>query len=411
MEEKIENVLEFLDKSPSAFHCTKNITDRLIECGFENGNSKTFQKGKKYFVTRNNSAVIAFTMGDVNKGFRIIAAHNDSPCPYLKPSPIVEKMGYSFFDTEIYGGATVESWVDRPLALCGRVTVKTDDIFKPAQVLINCERAIAVIPNVAIHLRKEAVGGLKYGKQKELLPLISTGKTGDIYEIISEFAHIGKEDILDFELMLYPIERACVLGIKNEFVSSARLDNLLMSYGALCAVSQADTDGGINMIYCADNEEVGSLTAQGAQSGFLRSVIEKIAGENTECVLEKSFVISADAAHGLHPSYAERYDVDNAPLVGGGVCLKYSAAKKYSTDSVSGAVFKSLCNKAGIKMQSYANHSDIGGGSTIGAMIAADLGIHIADMGVPIIGMHSARELGGVRDILDCIKLFKVFFE
>lgn len=407
----MEKLIDFINKSPSAFHCTKNCIEMLEKSGFKRiyeNEENNLIYGQKYYAVRNNSAFIAFIMGDIKDGLDLIATHNDSPCPFLKPNPIIsDKMGYSFFDTEIYGGAILSSWVDRPLSLCGRLTIKTDDIFNPEEKLIDIKKPIAIIPNLAIHLNREINDGFKYTKQKEMLPIICTGKADNINDIISEYTKIDSEDILDFELFLYPTEKACILGTKDEFISSARLDNLLMTFSALKAICETNANKGIKMIYCADNEEVGSNTSQGALSDFLKNIISKISnGER----IKKGFVISADAAHALHPSYSDKYDVLNSPVAGKGICLKYSSAKKYSTDAVSGGIFKSLCQKAKIKMQKFANHSDIAGGSTIGAMISADIGLPVADMGVPLIAMHSARELGAVEDIKDCQKLFNVFF-
>jgi len=287
----MKEILDFTDNSPSPFHCVKNIKNMLESKGFEYLENDNIKTGGKYILTKNDSSLIAFTVGEPRKGFRITASHTDSPCPYLKPTPIINKMNHQFFDIEFYGGAIEQSWVDRPLALCGRITVKSDNIFKPEIILVNSKEPIAIIPNLAIHLNRKINDGEKKSIQKELLPLAGNFSSKGINGILSEITGVDEKNILDFELMLYPFEKACLVGIEKQFISSARLDNILMCYASAKALSLSECTDTVNMIYCADNEEIGSLTAQGARSDFLKNTILKISGKYAEEALKNTFVI------------------------------------------------------------------------------------------------------------------------
>lgn len=421
------DLIDFINKSPSAFQCCDNIKKTLLANGFielHGNQSWSLKPNEKYFVTKNNSSIIAFkTSNDIKNGFNISAAHTDSPCISIKPKAetIVEN-SYVKLNTEVYGGAILSTWLDRPLAVCGKVFIKTDNPLNPAEKIININKPIAVIPNLAIHLNREINNGYKFSKQKDMEPILSLvnenlEKNDYILNLIAEELKTDKNNIVDFELYLYDYSKGCLLGLNEEFISSARLDDLMMVYnilkGFLNSVDKV-TDK-TKVIYFSDNEEIGSETSQGAKSSFLKDTLNRICLNDSSndafyTAIENSIIISADLAHALHPNHSDKTDPTNRPILGSGLCLKYSASQRYSTNSHCGAIFTALCDKAGIKLQKFANHSDIAGGTTIGPMLASEFSIPVVDMGAPILSMHSIRELAAVSDNYDCLKLFETFY-
>lgn len=426
----VNNMIDFLQNSPCSFLAVENAENKLKEKGFvclNNIEKWELKEGGRYYITRNGSTLISFIIGkEANKkGFRLIGSHTDSPSFVIKPNSEIKANNCLKLNTEGYGGMIITPWLDRPLSIAGRVSLKGDNIFSPKTKTIDFKRPVAIIPNLAIHLDRDINNGHKYSKQKEMLPIMSlTGdnfnEKGYIYELISKEINVKKDDILDYELFLYEAEKGSIIGINEDFVSCSRLDDLMMVYNSLMGfLDYADSDEqtGIKVLYLADNEEVGSHTGQGADGAWLRDSLKRLCisffgnEESFYSMAEKSVFISADLAHGIHPNYPEKHDITNQPVLNKGVCIKYSASQKYSTTGVGGAIFDGLCKEAGIKYQKFVNHSDSPGGSTIGAMLASQFNTTVIDFGVCILAMHSIRELASVKDTYDCYKLFSTFYK
>ena len=426
----VNKMIDFLQDSPCSFLAVENTENRLKEKGFvclNNIEKWEIKEGGKYYITRNGSTLIAFIIGkDADKkGFRLIGSHADSPSFVIKPNCEIKSNNCLKLNTEGYGGMIISPWLDRPLSIAGRVSLKSNDIFKPKIQTINFKKPIAIIPNLAIHLDREINNGHKYSKQKEMLPIVSL--TNDnfnekkyVYDLISKELNIPKDDILDYELFLYEAEKGSIIGINDDFVSCSRLDDLMMVYNSLMGFldyTDSSEYTGIKVLYLADNEEVGSQTGQGADSCWLRDSLKRLCisyfknEETFYSMSEKSIFISADLAHGVHPNYEEKHDITNKPALDKGVCIKYSASQKYSTTGIGGAIFDGLCKQAGIPYQKFVNHSDAIGGSTIGTMLASQFNTTVIDFGVCILAMHSIRELASVNDVYDCYKLFSTFYK
>lgn len=424
------NLLDFLQDSPCSFLAVEKSVEKLDNAGFiclnNVENWKLIENGK-YYITRNDSSLIAFIIGEntSENGFRLIGSHTDSPALSVKPNAeINEAKNYLKINTEPYGGMILSTWFDRPLSLAGRVVLKGEDIFTPKTTTVNIKKPIAIIPNLAIHMNREINNGHKYSKQKEMLPILSlTGEDfnekGYVKNLVAKQLKIDRDDILDYELFFYEAEKGCFVGTNEDFVSASRLDDLMMVYTSLEAFIKysEETLSSIKVLYLADNEEVGSHTGQGADSSMLRDTLKRICislfgnEESFYSMCEKSVFMSADLAHALHPNYSEKHDITNKPLMGKGVCLKYASSQKYSTSSIAGAIFTELCKEADIPFQKFVNNSDALGGGTIGSMIASQFNIPVIDFGVPVLGMHSIRELGASSDIYDCYKLFYTFYK
>lgn len=422
------DMLNFISNSPASFQAVYNIEKILLENEFvklnECGTWK-LEEGGNYYITKNNSAIIAFKLGKdiIKNGFRIIASHTDSPSFLIKPNPVIEtKNNYIKLNTEPYGSMILSSWLDRPLSIAGRVIIKNNNALKPIQKLIDLKRPILIIPNLAIHMNREINNGYKYNKQKDMLPLIGFinnkfNKNDYILELICKNLNINKDEIIDFELYLYEHSKGIVLGAENEFVSSSRLDDLMMVYTSCEAFINSKNNNSTNMLVCVDNEEVGSLSAQGAKSFYLNNILERII-YNTDnkkdsyyrC-LNNSIMISADLAHGIHPNHSDINDITNIPFLGEGIVIKQSANQKYSTNSYSAAIFSQICTNSNIPFQRFVNRSDIEGGTTIGPIFSSQLGIPVIDLGAPILSMHSIRELCAVKDIYYSYEAFKAFLE
>lgn len=426
-----QNLINFINESTCNFLATHTIKNRLLEEGFielKQDKDWDLKPFGKYFFVKNNSSLISFIIGEdiLENGFKIIASHIDSPTFILKPNCEVNTLKkYLTLNTEGYGGMILYSWLDRPLGLSGRVVLTGDNIFEPREEIVDFKRPLLIIPSLAIHLNRSINDGFKFSKQTHMSPILTlTGEDFDekdfLYKLISEELNVSKEEILDYELSLYEYEKGSIIGANNDFISCGRLDDLMMAYNSLESFineSKNTVQKGIKVVFFADNEEVGSNTSQGADSFLLRDVLYRIAtnlfkDENAfHKILGKTFAISADLGHAVHPSYIDKHDTTNRNLMGEGVLCKYSSNKKYATNSVSSAVFRSLCEKANVKGQNFVNHSDAIAGSTIGPMISSELNVPVLDMGVSILAMHSIRELASVEDNFDCFKLFCEFYK
>ena len=431
MKNLANELLEFINESPTAYHAVNTVKKMLYENGFKElkeSEAWNLNKSDKCYVIKNDSAIIAFEIGSgeiEEEGFRLIGAHTDSPCFKVKPSPemLVENK-YVKLNTEVYGGPILNTWFDRPLSLAGRVTLKGDSPFKPVTKLININKPILVIPNLAIHMNRNVNEGYAINKQKDTLPLLGfiNEKLEDkedvvgILSIIKNELNVEKEDILDFDLFLYEHEKGSLLGINEEFISSSRLDDLWMVFSGVKALVESNNNKATKVMVCIDNEEIGSLTSQGANSSLLKNILERITlslGKNKEeffRAIANSIMISADLAHAVHPNQSEKHDPTNRPILGNGPVIKMAASGSYSTDSYASAIFQELCKEANVPCQKFVNRSDVRGGTTIGPMVSADLSIPVIDMGAAVIGMHSIRELASVKDNEYTIKAFINFF-
>lgn len=423
-----ESLINYIYDSPTAFHAAKNSISILKKNGFielSEGDSWNLEKGGRYFVTKNQSALVAFIVGEgeIEKdGFRIIAAHNDSPGFRIKPNPEIKSEGeYIKLNTEVYGGPIINTWLDRPLSFAGRVVVRGKNPFSPEIKFINVKRPLMLIPNLAIHLNRSMNEGVELNRQKHTLPLVSTASGnfenfGCIKEIICSELSVEESEILDFDLFLYEFEKGSVIGADNEFISSGRLDDLSMVYSGITAISNSKVSDATNLMVCFDNEEVGSTTKQGADSPMLFSVMDRISSclrkkkEDFYRAISKSFIISSDLGHALHPNYQEKCDPVNRPIINKGPIIKISASQSYTSDSVSSSVYSEICRRAGVPVQIFVNRSDERGGSTIGPISSSHININSVDMGIAVLSMHSVRELGGVDDCMYTLKSFNQFY-
>ena len=423
-----EKLLGFIDASPVNFLAVRNVCNTLLDNGFVQLHAEEALKDlpDKFFITKNNSAVFAFHLGRqsmADAGFRIIAAHSDSPTFRIKPNAeMVGEGGLLRLNTEAYGGAILNTWFDRPLSLAGRVILRSSDALNPQTRLLNIKRPLLVIPNLAIHFNRQVNDGVKLSKQKDMLPILGyvndrLEADGLLVRLIANELQIEKEQIIDFDLYLYDTTPACLVGLNNEFISSGRLDDLSMVHAGMEAMTaESAKPEATKVLAIFDNEETGSGTKQGAGSNFLMSLIQRIVlaqGGSLDDYyrsVEKAFMVSADNAHGFHPNYAEKYDPTNHALLGGGPVIKINAAQKYATDAMSAAVFQQICERAGVPCQRFVNSSDIAGGSTLGNILTSSIAINGVDMGNPVLAMHSVRELASAADHENCIKAFTEFY-
>ena len=421
-------VIEFIDESPSTYHVVKNCSDILDENGFERIMPREkwkIKKGGKYFLKKSSSTIIAFTVGedfDVKNGFKIFGAHTDSPCFRIKPNPEIVTENVVRLNTEVYGGPILSTWFDRPLSIAGRVIVKGEDSFFPRTVKIKIDEPLLTIPNLAIHQNREVNNGVKIDKQNDVLPVISLinknfEREGYLERVILEKTGIKKEDIIDFDLYLYATEKGCLLGANEEFMSSPKIDNLASVYTGLIGLLEAEENQDrINIFVAFDNEEIGSATKQGADSNYLLNTLERISlalglsrGDFLQ-MLESSYILSADAAHAAHPAHLGKTDPTNRGKINEGISIKISAKQKYTSDGYSIAVIKQLIEGTEIQIQPFVNESNELGGSTIGPISSTHLDIDGVDLGVPVLAMHSVRELCGIFDVFYLKELAKEFF-
>ena len=425
----ITRLLNFLDASPVNFLAVKNIVSELEASGYRRIDPQMpigkVEAGDKLFVTKNDSSVYAFHIGNkslADAGFHMICAHSDSPTFRIKPNAeMLCEGGIVKLNTEVYGGPIMSTWFDRPLTLAGRVIVKGDDAMNPKTQLLHIKRPLLQISNLAIHFNRQVNDGVKLSKQKDVLPLLGMvtnelERGNLLMNTICEELGIGAADILDFDLYLADATPACTFGVHNEFISSGRLDDLSMCFAGLEALLASPLADATKVLAIFDNEETGSQTKQGAGSPFLASILKRIAlaQSGTEeafyQAVERAFMVSADNAHAWHPNYSEKYDPTNHPVLGGGPVIKFNAAQKYASDAVSAAVFAEICSKAGVPCQRFVNHSDVAGGSTLGNILASSIPLRGVDMGNGILAMHSCRETGSTIDHIYCVKAFTQFF-
>lgn len=423
---EIIELLNFINSSPTAFHVINNTEQLLSKNGFkalDYSGKWNLEKAGKYYVTRNNSALIAFVIGSqdlVESGFRMIGAHVDAPGLKIKPNPVMREKDYCKLNIEVYGGPILYTWFDRPLALAGRVVLKSSNPFKPVNRLVKIDEPLALIPSLAIHLNRDVNKGYEINNQKDLLPLITIDgekcSDGLIQELVAGELGVEAEEIVDYELFLYEYEKGRLMGLNKEFISSSGLDDLAMVHAGLEALTNATEGTATRVLVLFDNEEVDSMTKQGAASPMLRNILERVVNNlgydknSFFQILSNSFIISADMAHAVHPNHWDKHDPTNKPLLNKGPVIKVSANQRYTSDSDSIAVIREICQQAEIPYQFFVNRSDEKGGSTIGPVSATQLDIRSIDIGNPLLAMHSIRELAGVQDHLDVIKLFQTYY-
>ncbi|NFN94118.1 M18 family aminopeptidase [Clostridium botulinum] len=422
-----KDLLNFINNSKSAFHSAHEVKSILDKEGFveiKECDKWDLKHGGKYYVMKNESAIIGFEIGSgdiAEEGFRLIGAHTDSPGFRIKPhAEMTVEDHYIKLNTEVYGGAILSTWFDRPLSIAGRVTLKGSNPLKPQVKLVDLNKPVLIIPSLAIHMNRTINEGYEYNKQKDTLPLLTMAtdkleKDGYLLKLIAESLNVKEKEIVDFDLFVYEYEKGCLFGMNEEFISAGRLDDLWMVYAGLVALLQSKSNKATKVLVALDNEEIGSLTSQGANSSLLENILERITlalgkdREDFKRSLSNSVMISADLAHALHPNYIEKHDPTNRPLVGKGPVIKIAASGSYSTDSYAAAIFKQVCKNADVPCQEFVNRSDVKGGTTIGPITASKLNIPVIDMGAPLLSMHSVRELASVKDNEYTIKAFTEF--
>ena len=400
MDNRICALMEFLDASHSVYHATAYLAQTLEQAGYtrlEETKSWALQPGGKYYLTRGGSAVIAFRIPEGKpQGFLLSASHCDRPTFKIKENGEM-KGAYTRLATEKYGGMLMHTWLDRPLSIAGRVLVETEDGVR--SVLVDIDKDLLLIPNVAIHRNRSANDGYKWNPVSDTVPLVGSKEAAGKLQQVLEEAAGGK--ILGHDLYLYIRQKATVWGLEEEYISSAALDDLQCAWGCTQGFLKAEQSGSIPVLCVFDSEEVGSNSVQGAASMLLSDVLERICGDlgvNLSQMLAGSFMVSADNAHAIHPNHPEFADSANAPVLGGGVVLKFNSSQRYTTDGISAAIFRKVCAKANVPVQTYYNRADVPGGSTLGHISLTHVSVPSADIGLPQLAMHSSFETASVKD-------------
>lgn len=423
-----ENLIDFLYDNPTGGFFVVNTSRIFKNHGFKklelDQNWDTLQPNGKYYVTKDNAALFAFTIPakGFTGGFKIVGTHVDSPALKIKPNPELIKEGYLQLNTEVYGGPILATWFDRPLAAAGKIYSKGSDPFRPICNFVNIQRPLAVIPSLAIHMNREVNKSFGINNQQHLLPVLQTvldeefAKEDYLLKLLSKESGIAVSNILDFELYLYDQQKGSLFGVEEEFISAGRIDDQEACFAGIQALLDGEGKKSINLLACFDNEEIGSSTKQGADSQLLSNLLERIIlslGGNREdflVCLEKSFLISADGAHSVHPNYGDKSDPTSRPSINKGPVVKISANQKYTSDVETTSVIKEIAEKAEVPLQFFVNHSNERGGSTIGPLSSRHLDIKAVDLGVAMLGMHSIRETIGVADHLYLMKLLTAFY-
>lgn len=422
--ETVKGLFSFIEKCPTAYHAADTMGKLLDEAGYtrlSEGEAWEIVPGGKYYTVRNGSALIAFRIPGTKRpiGFQIMASHDDSPLFKIKENPEMEAEGhYVKLNVEKYGGMILAPWFDRPLSVAGRLVVRTGNGIRT--VLVNAGEPLVLIPNLAIHMNREMNDGYKYNVQKDLLPLFGDENAkGSFLKKIAAYADCDVQDIVSYDLFVYNSMKGTVWGAEKEYMSMGQLDDLECVYASLQGFLQAEREGeGQSVpVHCVyDNEEVGSGTRQGAASTFLQDTLERIcralAIERVDYhrMLANSFMLSSDNAHAVHPNYSEKACPTNRPYMNGGIVVKFSANQKYTTDGVAAGIFRELCRRAEVPVQTFVNRSDVLGGSTLGNISVTQVPVNTVDIGLAQLSMHSPYETAGVRDIDSLIRAAAYFF-
>jgi aspartyl aminopeptidase len=426
--EYVAGLLEFLKNSPTPFHAVEQMAQQLELAGFarlREADAWNLENAAKYYVTRSDSSIIAFTLeaDPVATGFRMVGAHTDSPCLKVKPKPELVQSGYYQLAVEVYGGALLNPWFDRDLSLAGRVSyLDSDDQI--CHCLIDFAQPIATIPSLAIHLDRDANDSHSINKQQHLPPVLlklpeevnakndaEPPQFRDILLKLVQKQNAAALRVLDYDLSFYDTQPPAVIGLHQDFIASARLDNLLSCYTGLLGLLKAGA-GHNCLLVCNDHEEVGSMSAAGAQGPFLHTVLQRICGSSEALArtMDRSLMVSADNAHGVHPNFADRHDANHGPVLNQGPVIKLNHNQRYATNSETSAIFRHLCELADVPVQSFVVRSDMACGSTIGPITASALGVRTLDVGVPTFAMHSIRELAGRWDGYYLYRVLREFF-
>lgn len=418
-------LFDFLDRSPVPFYAVRNMRKMLDRAGFvclnESGHWKLQEKGS-YYVTRNDSALIAFRLPRRDfTGFQMMASHCDSPLFRIKPdAEITVEKTYVKLNVEKYGGAILAPWLDRPLSIAGRVIAKTEEGIETR--FVNIDRDLLIIPNLAIHMNRKVNEGFQYNLQKDMLPLFcevpqqGEDSEGALMKLIAQEAGVLPDRILDTDLYLYSRTRAGYIGLNREFIMSARLDDLQCAFASLLGFLHSEPVDSAAVFCIFDNEEVGSGSKQGAAGTFLQDTLFRLndgLGRTREDYLRSlasSFMVSADNAHSVHPNHPDKADPTNRPFMNRGIVIKYSSNQKYTTDAVSGAIFRAICEKADVPWQTFANRSDMIGGSTLGNISQAHVSVNTVDVGLAQLAMHSPCETAGAKDTAYLAEAARILF-
>ena len=424
----VQRIMEHLDAAPTPYHAVERVKMKLSEAGFEALNEAEewdLKAGEKYYVQRRDASILAFIYGrdELDKtGIRLVGAHTDSPVLKVKPNPDQNKLSYKQLGIEVYGGALLNPWFDRDLSIAGRVVVDGKDGVDIK--LIDFKRPIAFIPSLAIHLDRSANQNRTVNPETDMMPvLMQVGPDNNEQEAVSFNALLateisrqgfscGESDIVDFDLSFYDTQGAARVGIEEQFIASARLDNLLSSFIGLESFLQSDGEQSA-ILALFDHEEVGSQSDVGARSNFLMAFLERLVSstEKRHRMLHNSMILSVDNAHGIHPNYASKHESGHAPLLNKGPVIKYDANQSYATCIDTSSIIKSLAKSEGVPLQQYVTRADMRCGSTIGPMSAAQTGMRTIDLGIATFGMHSIRELAGCDDLCHLEGLLTAFFK
>lgn len=408
-------LLDFLSASVTPFHATSQLCKHLNDAGFiklDEAESWSLEKGNKYYLTRNESSLIAFVYGSddiAQEGIAMIGAHTDSPCLKVKPNAVIHKKGYIQLGVEVYGGALLNPWFDRDLSLAGRIS-GLNEKGELIHTLVDFKRPIAFIPSLAIHLDREANNTHSINAQTDIPPIMMQSDEDISFEYIL-CRESGLAEILDFELVFYDTQKPAFIGLHNDFLVSARLDNLLSCYVGLQAIKQTSAKKSALLI-CSDHEEVGSGSTSGAAGTLLESVLRRINPEHESYarMINASMMISCDNAHGVHPNFVAKHDENHGPLLNHGPVIKINANQRYASNSQTVSAFKILCKEADVPYQSFVTRTDMGCGSTIGPVTATKIGVKTLDIGLATFAMHSIRESAGDKDAYMLYKVLKKYF-
>lgn len=420
--EKVQDLINFIDASPSCYHSVNTIKERLEKEGYIHlldASAWNVVKGGKYYTTKGDSSIIAFNVGEdlSDLGFHIVASHSDSPSFKVKPQCDYSNPKYMKLNTEPYGGMIMSTWLDRPLSIAGRVLVKNENTISAK--LVDFGENFCMIPNVCIHMNREVNTGYKFNPQVDLLPVLGSKKEGITFKsLLANRVGCEENAILGQDLFLYPSVQSTVWGLDKEFVSAPRLDDLECAYTSLCAFVEAGvTNNNINVFACFDNEEVGSATKQGAASTFLYDTLQRavaslgLSQEDYLRGIANGMIVSADNAHAVHPNHGELSDANNQCYMNSGITIKHNAAQSYTTDGLSNAVFADICNSVNVPVQYFTNRSDLRGGGTLGSISSSQISILSVDIGLPQLAMHSCYETAGVKDVDYMIEALTAFYK
>ena len=418
-----QQLIRFLNDSPTPWHAVASMKKQLDDAGFaalDERDDWELEKGNGYYVVRNGSSIIAFRTGQRDPreaGIRMVGAHTDSPCLKVKPNPEVLRKGYVQLGVEVYGGVLLNPWFDRDLSLAGRVSYVNDQ-GEVCDALINFQKAIASVPSLAIHLDREANSNRTVNAQTDLPPIIMQAPESEApsfanileQQMANEHPGVKVKKVLGYELGFYDVQPASTVGLQDDFIASARLDNLLSCFIGLQSLIETSGDEPA-LLVCNDHEEVGSMSAEGAQGPFLANVLDRWCGDGRGRAIARSMMISADNAHGIHPNFMEKHDENHGPLLNAGPVIKVNHNQRYATNSRSAALYRHISDELGLPHQTFVVRSDMGCGSTIGPITAGNLGVTTLDIGVPQFAMHSIRETIGSKDGLTLYKVLKEFMQ